>query len=60
MNSEQSAKARVLRRLLEEGCRSCDFEEADGELYCHCAKCQLAITRLAYELIVTNRMRLAA
>lgn len=41
-------------KLLREGCRGCDFEEADGELYCHCKKCQAEIVRGFYQLFVCD------
>lgn len=42
-----------LFKVVTEGCRECEFEEAEGELYRHCAKCQEKITQLSYQLYAT-------
>jgi hypothetical protein len=41
-----------LVQRLRDGCGSCEFEEADGELIDHCEACCRAITGLAYDLFL--------
>lgn len=34
------------------GCTGCEWDEAEGDLVDHCAKCQRRVTTLAYELFI--------
>lgn len=43
------ALLREMHKLVQ-GCSGCDYDEAEGGLFCHCKKCQLKITTRAYEL----------
>lgn len=53
---KRTPKGKRFLRLLTEGCNmSCTYDEAEGELYCHCLKCQQKITELAYELFILGR-----
>lgn len=47
------AAAHLFQALREslKGCRHCDYDEAEGGLFCHCAACQLKVTRAAWELV---------
>lgn len=44
---------RMVKRLIE-GCRGCDFDEAEGGLVDHCAECKHAIVTDAYELFIRS------
>jgi hypothetical protein len=35
------------------GCRHCDYDEAEGELFRHCAACQLKTTQAAWDFVHT-------
>jgi hypothetical protein len=56
--SENDKMFNVFVRQLTNGCSGCDFEEATGELFRHCSKCQLSLTSQAYELFVTRGVKI--
>lgn len=41
-------------------CVRCDFDEASGELFCHCGACKHRVTAKAWELFATREAAAAA
>jgi hypothetical protein len=54
MTDMNTQKLGMLHEHLQ-GCSKCDYDEADGGLFKHCAGCQFVITTLAYELFGAPR-----
>lgn len=53
MRDIQALMKRFIKQL-EEGCSTCEFDEAEGGLMDHCDKCCRQITTMAYEILVIN------
>ncbi len=52
--SDVNVKAAAFIERLEDGCSSCDFDEAEGGLVDHCDTCCRWLTTQAYELFVVR------
>ena len=58
MTPKQQAEAELIHAL--KGCPSCDYDEAEGGLVCHCDKCCFRVTTYAWRWANTlNRTKRA-